>query len=238
MVAKSSKPRSGAVIGAGHRGSPETGFLVLSLISGMLISYLACFSHIWHAGLACLRQHCRELQLLQVFFILFGPQERAEHPSQLLPYPLGGGRLPRVLQLFFSPVLFRQRCSLPSSTLFLTSSSTPWSSTTPSTLGVLCSSPSPSWVKSGDFVFITRGCGGFDIIIRGFGNFDAFYQWEEVGESGSCRQVLERVLHLNFSTSSTWWGFRLHLWEEELFSFSCALYPTRSIGGGGGASLC
>ena len=150
---------------------------------------------IWHALSGMLIWHvfvnlARSFNSFKFSSFLYGPQEWAEHPSQLLPYPLGGGRLPRVLQLLFSPVLFRQRCSLPSSTLFLTSSSTPWSSTTPSTLGVLCSSP--SWVKSGDFVFITRGCGGFDIIIRGFGNFDAFYQWEEVGESGSCRQVFLR----------------------------------------------
>ena len=117
-----------------HRGSPKTGFLVLlSLISGMLISYLACLSPIWHVYLACTIWHAylacfsSTLQgastLSSFLHFLYGPQERAEHPSQLLPYPLGGGRLPRVPQLYFSSVLFGGDV-LYLQLYFLTSSST------------------------------------------------------------------------------------------------------------------
>ena len=186
-----------------QRGSPKTGFLVLlSLISGMLISYLACLSHIWHAYLisGMFIWHALSGMLIWHVFVnlarsfnsfkfssfLYGPQERAEHPSQLLPYPLGGGRLPRVPQLYFSTVLFGGDVLYLHQLYFLTSSSTAWFSTTPSTLGHLCSSP--SWVKNGGFLIIITGYRGF-YIIREFRDFDDFCQWGKVKESGCYRQV-------------------------------------------------
>ena len=195
-----------------HRGSPETGCLVLLLhshhISGMLscmlITYLACClacsSHIWHA------HHISGM--LVTYLACSSHIWHACHISGMFFVNLVGGFYPFKFSSFLCGPQERAEHSL------ITAPVPPrWGTATTCTSVILFSSSLLAEMlstfffifdefKSGSFIIIL-GCRGFYFIFRGFGGFNAFYLWGRVRESGTLVGASTSPLGSGASTPST-----------------------------------